>query len=104
MDNQANYPTYQATTTEGYTDPRYKPLSPWAYVGYNLLFSLPIAGLVLLIVFSISDSNLNRRSYARSHWCALLIVAIIALVIAIIYVIFFVVLGVGLGALDMNFR
>ena len=56
---------------------QYKPLSPWAYFGYNLLFSIPVVGFILLIVFSCSNSNINRRNYARSFFCALLIAVII---------------------------
>lgn len=67
-----------------YEENKYRPLSPWAYFGYALLFCLPVAGLVLLIVFSFSDKNINLRNYARSFFCALLILAIIAIVIAIL--------------------
>ena len=52
---------------------QYKPLGAWGYVGYSLLFSIPIVGFICLLVFSFNDSNLNRRSYARSYWCALLL-------------------------------
>ena len=30
----------------------YKPLSPWAYFGYNLLFSIPFVGFIMMIVFA----------------------------------------------------
>lgn len=48
---------------------KYKPLSPWAYFGYNILFSIPVIGFILLIVFSFSNDNINRRNYARSFFC-----------------------------------
>ncbi len=42
----------------GYSgEERFRPLSPWAYFGYGLLFAIPIVGLVLLIVFSLSEQN-----------------------------------------------
>ena len=63
---------------------QFRPLSPWAYFGYSLLFSIPIVGFILLIVFSFSDSNINRRNYARSYFCLLLIVAIIFAVMALL--------------------
>ena len=56
---------------------QYRPISPWAYIGYTLLFSLPIAGFILLIVFSFNDNNYNRRNYARSYFCWLLLIVII---------------------------
>ena len=62
----------------------YKPLSAWAYFAYNILFSIPIIGFVLLIVFSFDNSNINRRNYARSFWCVILLVIIIITVISIL--------------------
>lgn len=56
---------------------KYRPISAWGYFGYNLLFALPIAGFILLIVFSFDNSNINRRNYARSFFCTLLIIVII---------------------------
>lgn len=66
---------------------KYRPISAWGYFGYSLLFWLPIAGFILLIVFSFDNSNINRRNYARSYFCALLLVVIIVVV--------FIALGAG---------
>ena len=66
----------------------YKPLSPWAYFGYNILFSIPFIGFILLIVFSLDNSNINRRNFARSYWCIYVLV--------IILLILFIILGLSL--------
>lgn len=64
----------------GYSGPeRFRPLSPWAYFGYTILFSIPLVGFILLIVFSLSDGNINRKNFARSYFCALVIMLIIML-------------------------
>ncbi len=63
--------------TEADIPPQYRLMGPWAYFGYSLLFSIPIVGFILLIVFSCSSSNLNRRNYARSYWCSLILVAVV---------------------------
>ena len=63
---------------------QYKPLSPWAYIGYSILFAIPLIGLICLIVFSFNSNNLNRRNYARSYWCAILIALIIVIAVSII--------------------
>ena len=69
--------------TYGYEGPeRFRPLSPWAYFGYTILFSIPLVGLILLIVFSLSEGNINRKNFARSYFCALVIMLIIILVLA----------------------
>ena len=57
--------------------PQYRPLSPWAYFGYMLLFSIPIIGFIMLIIFSFSDANINRRNFARSYFCVLLFALIV---------------------------
>lgn len=62
-------------------DPKFRPLSPWEYFGYGLLFSLPVAGFVLLIVFTFNSSNINCRNFARSYWCSAIIAGVIILVL-----------------------
>ena len=79
---------------------QYRPLSPWAYFGYSLLFSIPLVGFILLIVFSCSNENINRRNYARSFWCALLVGVIIFLVVFVVAL----ALGLSLGDLTRSSR
>ena len=56
---------------------QYRPLGAWAYFGYTLLFCIPIVGFIMLIVFSFSDTNINRRNFARSYWCVVALALII---------------------------
>ena len=55
----------------------YRPMGAWSYVGLQLLFAVPIVGLVFLIIFTFKRSNLNRRAFARSYWCWLALVGIV---------------------------
>ncbi len=55
----------------------YRPLTAWAYAGYTFLFILPFIGIVFIIVFSLNNENINRRNYARSYLCWLLIALIL---------------------------
>lgn len=71
---------------------RYRPMSAWAYVGYDLLFSIPIVGFILLVVFACDSSYIARRNYARSFFCGLLIVVATLLI-------FIVGAGVSLAAI-----
>ncbi len=50
-----------------------QPLSPWNYFGLMILFSIPVAGFILAIIYSFSKSNINRRNFARSYFCSLLV-------------------------------
>lgn len=62
---------------------QYIPLSPWAYFGYTILFSIPILGIICLIFCSFSNSNINRRNFARSYFCVL-VLAIILIIVSIV--------------------
>ena len=53
---------------------RTRPLSPWAYLGYEILFAIPVVGWICLIVCALSQGNINRRNFARSYFCIYLIV------------------------------
>ncbi|HAQ29164.1 MAG TPA: hypothetical protein DCQ76_05480 [Ruminococcaceae bacterium] len=70
----------------------FKPLSPWAYFGLSILFSLPVVGFIFLIIFSVSDANVNRRNFARSYWCVYIIIAVAAVIM--------IASGVTIGSLE----
>lgn len=56
----------------------YRPISMWGYFGYELLFSIPCVGFILLLVFSLGGAkNVNVRNFARSYFCYLIIVAVL---------------------------
>lgn len=62
-----------------------QPLSPWAYIGYNILFALPLVGIILIIVFAVSKTNnVNLRNYARAYLYIYLIAIALFIIIAII--------------------
>ena len=62
----------------------YRPLSPWGYIGYNILFNIPIVGLVLLIVFALDNNYIARRNYSRSFLIVMLIGILISVIVFII--------------------
>lgn len=71
----------------------YRPISMWGYFGYELLFSIPCIGFVLLLVFAFGGTkNKNLRNFARSYFCYFIIVMILVAI--------FIVLGGGLGAAE----
>lgn len=77
---QVVYPAVQEDETRSFFSryPEYKPMSAWAYFGLTLLYSVPVVGLIFLIIFTFNKGNLNRRSFTRSYWIWLLIAAIAA--------------------------
>lgn len=64
-----------------YTEEQLQPLTMWNYFWLEILFAIPVIGFIFLIVFSISKSNINRRNFARSHFCLAIITIIIVVVV-----------------------
>jgi phosphoglycerol transferase MdoB-like AlkP superfamily enzyme len=66
----------------------YKPISMWGYFGYEILFSIPLVGFVLLLVFSFGGTaNKNLKNFARSYFCFIILIFVLILLL--------VALGVG---------
>ena len=70
----------------------YKPISMWGYFGYEILFSIPIVGFIVLIVLSINGKNQNVKNFARSYFCFTIIVLILLVILLVTVV------GVGASA------
>lgn len=64
----------------------HKPISMWGYFGYELLFSIPLVGFIILIVFAAGGTaNVNLRNFARSYFCYMILVLIlVSIFVAII--------------------
>lgn len=53
-----------------------EPLSTWSYLGYQILFAIPILGIVMLLIYAFSkEENINVRNLARSYHCLIAICA-----------------------------
>lgn len=63
----------------------YRPISMWGYFGYQILFSIPIIGFILLLVFSFGGTqNKNLKNYARSYFCFMILAMIlVAIIVAV---------------------
>ncbi len=70
-------------TSEMLLPPEYRPLSPWGYFWRAVLYSIPVIGLIFLIVNAISGKSRHGRSFARSYFCGLLFAIIVAVVAAV---------------------
>ena len=45
-------------------DDRYKPISPLGYIGFQILFAIPVIGLLAVIIISIVARNINVKNFA----------------------------------------
>ena len=63
----------------------YRPISMWGYFGYELLFSIPCVGFIVLLVFAFGGTkNVNLRNFARSYFCFLIVLVVIVAVALLI--------------------
>ena len=65
-------------------DEEYKPISPFGYVGYELLFSIPVIGWIIQLCFAIFHKNRNVKNFARSLYCFYLLMSVFAIVIVVL--------------------
>lgn len=62
---------------------KYRPMGAWSYFLYNILYCIPLIGLVCMIIFALSDNNIARRSHARSYFCFYIVIAVLFIIIVI---------------------
>jgi hypothetical protein len=67
-------------------DEEYKPISPFGYLGYELLFAIPVIGWVIQLIFSICHKNRNVKNFARSFYCLYLLSIVISLILAFVII------------------
>ena len=65
-----------------YLPEAYRPLSPWAYFGLSILYSVPVIGWIFLIAHALASRNINKRNYARSFFCIYILAAIVILLLS----------------------
>lgn len=64
----------------------FKPISSWGYVGYSVLWSIPVVGWIFWLCAAIGATNRNVRNYARSYLCGVIIfVAVCALCVGVAF-------------------
>ena len=60
----------------------YRPITMWGYFGYEILFSIPLVGLILILVFSFGGThNKNLRNFARSYFCYGIVMIIVVILL-----------------------
>lgn len=61
---------------------KYKPIGILAYIGYEILFMIPVAGLVSSLYLALGGTeNISLKNYARAWLCKMLIFIVIAVML-----------------------
>lgn len=63
-------------------------IKPWGYVGYNVLFSIPLVGWIFAIIWAFDKKFENRRNLARGWFCGILLSFIISAALSIAFVVY----------------
>ena len=50
-----------------------KPISTFGYIGYFFLYSIPLLGIIALIMNAFSAKNVNLRNYSRALFIIILL-------------------------------
>ena len=58
-------------------------LSPWGYIGFAILWSIPVIGWIIWLVNCFSSGE-NLRNYARSIFCGFILSLIVAVVVVVL--------------------
>ncbi len=64
-----------------YDEPKY--IKSWGYVGYSILWAIPIVGWIIWLVNCFS-SNTNKKCYARSYFCKFILCLIVGVVVGVL--------------------
>ena len=63
----------------------YEPITMWGYVGYEILFSIPLIGLIVLCIYAFGATrNINLKNFARSYFCTFLIIIVLIVLLALL--------------------
>lgn len=57
------------------------PISMWGYFGYEILYSIPIAGIIALLINAFGAKNRNVKNFARSYFCFIIVVVILGAIV-----------------------
>ena len=55
-----------------------KPIRAWGYVGFSFLYLIPVVGQLIWLYNVLFAGNRNVKNHARSYFCAVVLVLIIA--------------------------
>ena len=60
------------------------PLSPWKYFGLQILYNIPIIGFIFLVCHALGAENENKKNFARSYFCIVVVAIVIAIIVFIL--------------------
>lgn len=65
---------------------RYAPVSTKTFFYHKMLYSIPVIGWILCLVFAFTQKNVNKRNFARASLIGLLIGLVMLILVAILVI------------------
>lgn len=63
-----------------------QPISAWGYVGYMVLFTLPVIGFILMLVFAFGSSQkASVKNFARAYLILWVIGVVLTILLTVIF-------------------
>ena len=69
---------------DGCCNEEYKPISSWGYVGYEILFAIPVLGFLCALFMAIGARNKNVKNFARAQFCVILLAIILGVILGLL--------------------
>ena len=57
-----------------------KSIKPWGYIWLTILYIIPVLGQLVLLINALFARNTNVKNHARSFFCAIAFVIILAVI------------------------
>ncbi len=71
----------QLRAIEKHLPKSYRPISGWGYFWRSVFYAIPVIGWLFVLINALGAKNRNGRNFARSYFCALLVLIIAAVVV-----------------------
>ncbi len=65
----------------------HKPIRAWGYVGYRILFNIPVIGWLIWLISALGAKNKNVKNFARSYFCEVVLALIVVVILALVGVV-----------------
>ena len=76
---------YNPADEEANLPEKYRPISVLGYIGYQILFAIPVIGFIFVLIFAFKgDTNKNLQNFARAELVFIIIVVILTILFCII--------------------
>ena len=80
-----NNASYNPAAEEANLPEKYRPISVLGYIGYQILFAIPVIGFIFVLIFAFKgDTNKNLQNFARAELVFIIILVVLSILLFIV--------------------